>query len=152
MILRKYTPEDLPELAELFYNTVHSICTKDYNPAQINAWADGNIDTDKWNSSFAELYTLVAVSDNKIVGFGNIDKSGYLDMLYVHKDYQNKGVATAICNALEKYVNTLEYTVYASKTALGFFEKRGYAVIRKNTVVRHNISIVNYYMKKRINS
>lgn len=31
-----------------------------------------------------------------------MDADGYLDRLYVHKDYQGRGVATALCDALEQ--------------------------------------------------
>ena len=34
---------------------------------------------------FLQHYTLVAVEENLLVGFGDIDKIGYLDRLYVHK-------------------------------------------------------------------
>ncbi|MGP2526762.1 GNAT family N-acetyltransferase [Acidaminococcus sp. LBK-2] len=33
---------------------------------------------------------------NKIGGFGDLAPSGYLDRLFVHKDYQRRGFATAI--------------------------------------------------------
>ena len=35
-------------------------------------------------------------------GFADMDADGYLDRLYVHKDYQGRGVATALCDALEQ--------------------------------------------------
>ena len=38
---------------------------------------------------------VVTVEQGEIVGFGDIDKSGYLDRLYVHKDHQREGIATA---------------------------------------------------------
>ena len=37
-----------------------------------------------------------------MIGFGDIDDTGYIDRLYVHKNFQNKGVASMICNELEK--------------------------------------------------
>ena len=85
MIIREYKPEDCPQIAELFYNTVHTVNAKDYTEEQLNAWADGNIDIEKWNLSFLEHYTCVAVEDGVVVGFGDIDDCGYLDRLYVHK-------------------------------------------------------------------
>ena len=30
MIIREYKPEDCPQIAELFYNTVHTVNAKDY--------------------------------------------------------------------------------------------------------------------------
>ncbi|HBA02722.1 MAG TPA: GNAT family N-acetyltransferase, partial [Clostridium sp.] len=87
MRIRRYEPSDCKDLAELFYNTVHSINAKDYTEEQLNVWATGSVDLEKWNKSLLENFTVIAIENNIIVGFGDIDKSGYLDRLYVHKDY-----------------------------------------------------------------
>ena len=102
MIIREYLPSDCKHLAELFYQTVHSINAKDYTDQQLNVWATGNVNINEWNQSLSEHFTLVAVNDRIIVGFGDIDSTGYLDRLYVHKDYQSQGIATAICDKLER--------------------------------------------------
>lgn len=36
MIIRKYQPSDCKELADLFYNTVHTVNAKDYTKEQLN--------------------------------------------------------------------------------------------------------------------
>ncbi len=100
MLIRKYEKSDCRYLVELFYHTVHSINAKDYTEEQLNAWAPENLDLVEWSTTLLEHYTIVAVKDDIIVGFGDIDKRGYLARLFVHKDYQNKGIATAICNEL----------------------------------------------------
>ena len=90
MIIRKYLSSDCKYLAELFYQTVHSINTKDYTEEQLNAWATGNVDIEKWNLSLSEHFTLVATKSNMIVGFGDIDKTGYLDnFLTLHERTEN---------------------------------------------------------------
>lgn len=148
IIIRDYNSEDCNNLAELFYNTVHSVNAKDYSEEQLNVWATGNIDLDQWNNSFLEHFTVVAVEDDIIVGFGDIDKTGYLDRLFVHKDYQRRGIATAICNELEKVINRSKITTHASITARPFFEKRGYKVIKEQEVERRGIVLKNYFMEK----
>lgn len=148
MIIRKYQSSDCRKLAELFYNTVHTVNAKDYTQKQLNAWAPDLIDFDKWNESFLGHYTLLAIEDNTIVGFGDIDSSGYLDRLFTHKDYQSKGIATAICNMLEASVSGNIIT-HASLTAKPFFEKRGYRVIKKQQIQRGGISLNNFVMEKK---
>ena len=148
MIIRKYKSTDCKYLAQLFYDTVHSINSKDYSKKQLDAWATGNIDLKQWDESFKKNYTIVALENNIIVGFGDIDKTGYLDRLYVHKDYQGKGVATAICDRLEKAVQKKVIT-NVSITARAFFEKRGYKVIKEQQVERQGIVIVNFAMEKK---
>lgn len=147
MIIRKYQPSDCKELTELFYNTVHTVNAKDYTKEQLDVWATGQVDLEKWNQSFQEHYSIIAVEDEVIVGFGDIDKTGYLDRLFVHAYYQKKGIATAICNRLEQAVQE-DITTHASITAKPFFEKRGYKVVKEQQVERQGIFLTNFCMEK----
>ena len=147
MLIRNYHPSDCEEMAELFYNTVHTINAKDYTNEQLNVWATGQVDLKKWNQSFLEHYSVVAVEGKCIIGFGDIDKTGYLDRLYVHSDYQKQGVATAICDALEQTAHR-NITTHASITARPFFEKRGYKVVKEQQVKRQEILLTNFVMEK----
>jgi putative acetyltransferase len=101
MIIRKYKPRDCTFMAKLFYDTVHTINAKDYTDEQLNAWATGSVDLEVWNKSFTAHNTLVAVIKGEIVGFADMDHTGYLDKLYVHKDFQRRGIATALVKELE---------------------------------------------------
>ncbi len=147
MQLRRYKQSDCRELAELFYNTVHTVNAADYNNEQLNAWATGRVDLEAWNKSLQEHYSIVAVDNGMIVGFGDIDQTGYLDRLYVHADYQGMGIATAICNKLEQSVSG-KIVTHASVTAKPFFEKRGYKVIKEQSVERQGVFLTNYVMEK----
>lgn len=109
MEIRAYRQEDIKEIAELFYNTVHTVNAADYTEKQLDAWADGNIDLAAWDRSFQKHMTLVAVmpSDKEngteqIVGFADMDSTGYLDRLYVHRDFQRHGIASELCSRLEQ--------------------------------------------------
>ncbi len=148
MFIREYTSSDCKQLAELFYQTVHVVNAKDYTNKQLDVWATGYVDLKEWNKLFLEHNTLVAIENSIIVGFGDIDKSGYLDRLYVHKDYQGQGIATAICNKLEQSVKACKIVTHASITAKPFFEKRGYRVIKEQQVIREGIALSNYVMEK----
>lgn len=147
MFIRKYESTDCKELAELFYNTVHTINAKDYTKEQLDAWASGQVDLEKWDQSFQEHFTVVAVENGIIVGFGDIDTTGYFDRLYIHKNNQRKGIATAICDQLESKVQG-KIVTHASVTAKPFFEKRGYKILKEQQVVRKEIFLKNYVMEK----
>lgn len=148
MQLRAYRPADCAEMAELFYQTVHCVNARDYTAEQLNVWATGKVDLSAWNRSFLAHKTIVAVADGWIVGFGDIDDTRYLDRLYVHKDHQGKGIASAICDVLEGFAGGMRLTVHASITAKPFFERRGYRVVRAQTVVLDGIPLTNYAMEK----
>lgn len=147
MEIRKYQPSDGEELAELFYNTVHTVNVKDYTKEQLDVWATGQVDLEKWNRLLQEHYSVVAVNEKIIVGFGDIDEMGYLDHLFTHANYQGKGIATAICNQLEETVQGNIYT-YASITARPFFEKRGYKIVKEQKVEKQGVFLTNFVMVK----
>ncbi len=147
MFIREYQPSDCKELTELFYNTVHTVNAKDYPKEQLDVWAIGQVDLKKWNQSLQEHFSIVAVDDDIIVGFGDIDKTGYFDRLFVHSGYQRKGIATAICNRLESVVQE-NIVTHASTTARPFFEKRGYKVVKEQQVDRQGIFLTNFVMIK----
>ncbi len=150
MWIRRYEPEDLGQITALFYDTVHAVNAADYAPEQLDAWADGAPDLDRWNGSLLAHHSLVAVEGRDlIVGFGDIDGTGYLDRLYVHKDRQGLGIATALCDRLERAVDAPVITTHASITARPFFEGRGYRVLREQRVERHGVRMTNYVMEKR---
>ena len=147
MLIREYQSSDCKELAELFYNTVHTVNAKDYTKKQLDVWATGQVDLKTWNQSLQEHFSIVAVDDDIIVGFGDIDKTGYLNRLFVHFGYQRKGIATDICNQLESAVQG-NIVTHASITARPFFETRGYKVIKEQQVERQGTLLTNFIMIK----
>ncbi len=148
MMLRPYRKEDCEQTARLFYETVHAVNAKDYAPRQLAAWAPAVPQPEAWHASFCGHYALVAEENGAVVGFGDIDGTGYLDRLYVHKDYQGRGIATALCAALEQHAAGMPVTVHASVTARPFFEKRGYRVCRRQQVLRAGVALTNFVMGK----
>ncbi|MCM1070383.1 MAG: GNAT family N-acetyltransferase [[Clostridium] fimetarium] len=148
MRIREYRDADLMEIVALFHQTVHRINIRDYTLQQVNAWAPDNIDIDAWRESLAAHNTFVAIDGDTIIGFGDIDDSGYLDRLYVHHAYQGRGVATALCDRLETSVRAERITVHASVTALPFFLRRGYRVVKERLVERRGVTLKNYAMER----
>lgn len=149
MVIRRYSPSDCGEILKLFYNTVHTVNSRDYTEGQLYAWATGEEDAEAWNRALSQSYALVATENGEIIGFGNICADGYLDRLYVAADAQGRGTGTALCDALESCASG-RITVHASITARGFFLARGYREIRHQTVKRRGEELVNYVMEKTV--
>lgn len=151
MKIRRYEPDDLSQITALFYDTVHAVNAADYSPEQLDAWADGAPDRDRWNRSLLAHHSLVAVEgEGLIVGFGDIDGTGYLDRLYVHRDRQGQGIATALLGRLERAVDAPVITTHASITARPFFEARSYRARCARQVERDGVTLVNFAMEKKL--
>ncbi len=151
MNIREYRPEDCEMIANLFYETIHSVNSKDYTEIQLNAWASRDFDLVKWNNRLSNNYSVIVEKNNIIIGFGDVDCKGYFDHLFTHKDYQGIGVATLISDRIENYTyqNGIHIiTTDASITAKPFFEKRGY-IIQKNQIVEKRGQLLkNFKMQK----
>lgn len=144
MKIREYKDEDCTAVSKLFYETVHSVNAKDYTAEQLSVWAQNADGLKQRREDLLKQHTLIAEIDGVIVGFGSIDNSGCLDFLFVHEDYQRRGVATALCDELEKGFNVIK--TFASVTAKPFFESRGYKVIKAQEVERFGVKLQNYEM------
>ena len=155
MEIRRYQSGDLAELACLFGETVRSVCAGDYTAGQIEAWAAGEADLLERDEWFHTLCTLVAVGEGGcLLGYGNVDGTGYLDHLFVHRDHQGEGVASRLCSALEKHClesGVSRITVHASITARPFFERRGYTVEQVQQVPLRGEVLTNYCMSRQWN-
>ena len=91
----------------------------------------------------------MAELDGQLAGFGDLDPAaGYLDRLYVGRAFQRRGVASALCDALEGAARSHPITTHASRTARPFFERRGYRVIRAQQVERRGVQLENFVMEK----
>lgn len=147
MTIRKYIPSDITQVMRIFHETIHEVNKKDYTKDQLDAWADGSYDTDKWNDRLLKSFAVVVQENDELLGFGST-ADGEIDLLYVHKDFQSVGIGGKICDVLEKYIDENVITVWASITAKPFFERRGYAVVKENNAVRNGVELKNYKMQK----
>lgn len=154
MNIRKFQASDLDNTLQLFTEVVHTIGAKYYNSRQVNAWAPkGKLDKEKWLKSLLTNETYIAEDNEKIVGFGDMTQTGYIDHLYVHKDYQGSGVALAILRKLEKEACRLgltELTTEASVMAMPIARRHGFEVIEKKCKLLRETEFVTYLMRKKI--
>lgn len=154
MKIRRFEASDINQIVTLFYETVHSVNGRDYTQEQLDAWAPGDEQTIKlkaWEESMSRNVTYVAEADGVITGFSDMTLEGHLDRLYVHKDYQRQGIASALVERLEqeaRQLGLLEMDTEASITAKPFFECHGYRVQESQVVERRGVQLVNYKMLK----
>lgn len=149
--LRPYREGDTPALITLFRETIHSVNRRDYSPAQLAAWAPAEIDEAAWAARQAEHHTLLAEIDGALAGFAELTTEGHLHMLFVHKDHQGEGIASALLAAMEERAHTAgqsEITTDASLTAQPFFQRQGFRRLAEQEVERNGQTLRNCRMAK----
>lgn len=145
--IRLYKSSDIDEVIQMFKDSISSACKNDYSAQEIEARINA-LDRDKLQDRFLSSYSIVAVMDSIIVGFGKTDiENRYLDCLYVRPKFYRSGFATRICEELESKVSGT-ISVHSSKTAKAFFLNRGYSLTAEQTVIRNEIKLTNYLLIK----
>ncbi len=152
--IRKYQPEDVKALAQIYYNTIHLINSEHYTKEQRYAWApEDGLKRVGWKPKFEKTQPWVALDGEAIVGFAEFEPNGHIDCFYCHHEWQGKGVGTALMNkifeeAQEKGINCLFTEV--SITAKPFFTAKGFETICEQTVNLRGQNLINYKMEKYI--
>lgn len=153
MEFREYKDTDLHAVLDLFYVTVHEVNKNDYTEDQLEAIAPKEANEYHWEKSLEKNHTIVVEEDDKLIAFGNIGKTGYLDRLYVHPDYLRKGIASKLVEELEEYAKkhgSHVINVTSSITSKPFFESKRYPVIEEQINERRGERLLRYLMEKKI--
>jgi putative acetyltransferase len=148
--LRSYHSADAPLLLDLFRDTVRRVNSTDYSPVQIAAWASEDIDVDAWRQRFNDRFAYVAELDDRVVGFADMRRDGYLDRLFVSADHQRCGVARILLDQLKLDAlgtGITEIFTDASTTAKRFFEASGFVVVREQSVECRGVRLTNFHMR-----
>lgn len=179
MEIRLFQPQDVPQLAQLFHDTVRSINLKDYTLEQVQAWAPDDIYFRDWEKICATRFTYVAVTQARtsleeipiattpinqainqtnqtkeiIIGFGELEVNGHIDCFYCHRDYQRCGVGNGLYRAIELKARALgidRLFTEVSITAQPFFLRQGFTTIQAQEVTVRGCRFRNYAMAKKL--
>ncbi len=147
--IRDYIPSDCSKIADLFHDSIHAIPNSVYSSKQKKAWAPTPPNYALWKERLAKKKPFVATVGSKIIGFIELEEDGYIDCLYVHKEHQHEGIASALLsfvrNVAHERGNKILY-VEASKVALPFFQRHGFKLKSENTVFLRGQTLVSYLM------
>lgn len=151
--IRQAKEFDVRKITQLFFDTIQYINIKDYSQEEVDDWSSWKADIDQWLEKMQEQYFIVAEINNKIVGFSSLAHDGYLDFIFVDKDTQGQGVASAMLSEIEKKaIDQKNDHIYSdvSITAKGFFESKGFFVERQQLKKSKKKELVNFRMIKMI--
>ena len=149
--LRPFLPADTPMLAAIFVAAIQELTGDDYSEGQQEAWAAVADDEAQFGKKLAGELTLIATLENSPVGFASLKGPDHIEMLYVHPSVAGQGVASMLCDALEKLAGargTKSLSVDASDSAIEFFRKRGFVASQRNSVTVNGEWLANTTMQK----
>ena len=151
IIVRVRRESDTAELAEIFRRSVREVASRDYHPAQIEAWVQVADENAAWSERLSARQVWVAERDGRVAGFIQLDPPDHIDLTYVHPAYQRQGVATALLATVEAAarVNGVRALhLEASITSRPFFAARGFETITPQLVSVGGQEFLNFRMTK----
>ena len=152
--LRPATVADIRELRRLFQDTVLTVNAKDYTPEEVKDWASCGDSMEHWKELLLKN-SYIAALDNwgNIIGFSSMNADGYLHSMFIHKDWQRKGIASALLSEMESYAGGRgagEIISEVSITARPFFERQGYTVRKEQRARANRLELTNFVMTKKL--
>ena len=154
MRIRKFQPIDLDSVVQLFYDVVHTTGAKYYSQDELDAWAPKTRhDQKEWLKSLSENITFVIEEHGKIIAFGDMTKTGYIDRLYVQDKYQKQGIASALLKKFEEEALKLglsELTTEANMIFKPLAEHQGFVVVSEIRKMRKGVEFSNYILSKKL--
>lgn len=153
MYIRDFAIGDEPDLYAVFHSAIHEVACADYTQEQVNAWAPQDLDPERWAERMRSISPFVAEIDNKIVGYADVQPSGYIDHFFVSGSAGRRGVGGALMQRIHetaKALGTGELTAHVSRTAQPFFEKFGFRVVEQRDLEIQGVVLRSALMSKRI--
>jgi putative acetyltransferase len=151
MVIRRFQSGDGSALRRVFHSAIHRVASADYSLEQIAAWAPDSVDPALWEKHMQSLNPFVAVLESDIVGYADVQTSGYIDHFYVSGHHPRRGIGTRLMLALHEEANRLglaEMTSHVSRTAQPFFARFGFTIVEQRAAAIRGVIVPNARMRK----
>ena len=151
MYIRRLLDDEYEDVVKLITDTVHTVCAQDYTKEELAAWAPENFDIRKFRNNLSPCLNLAAFEKEKLVGFISVERNGYINRLYTHKDFLRRGIATSLYMRAEEWAKEngiCELSLDSSKTAEKFYLKMGFKKSGVSVLTHGDVVFRNTVMKK----
>jgi putative acetyltransferase len=129
--LRAYAAGDAQATLAIFLRAVRETARAHYSPEQVAAWAADSGDLDSWAAARTAVHTQLAIINDHVAGFIDLDDHGYIDMMFVDPDFGRQGIASALLASmltLARQRGLPAVTTFASLTSRPVFERHGFVI------------------------
>ncbi len=148
--IRRYQPGDEAAIARIYRSAIHELACADYTREQCEAWSGRGTNPDGWRERCERKRPLVNEVEGRVAGFMELDPDGHIDCTFVDPVYAGKGVMSALMEAVKAEAGGLgvdRLHAEVSITALPFFKRHGFTVLRENLVNIRGVELTNFIME-----
>lgn len=153
VLVRQVEVGEEPALRHIFYCAVHQICARDYYQSQLEAWAPTEFNSTAWTERIQRNKPFVAVAAEEVIGFADLQPSGYIDQFFIVPEWTGRGIAKSLMAHLEETAKAQSIRMLSSNvsiTAEPFFKRCGFWTESSQVVNLSGVSLTNYKMRKEI--
>jgi putative acetyltransferase len=153
MQIRLATADDIPQLADLFEQSVRAIAPTHYTAEQVEAWASTPQNRDRFETFILGAITFVAEdpTTQTLLGFGSVHSTGYLSALYVSPVCTRQGIGSRLLTTLINIAQTQNADslfTEASEFSRPLFSRFGFVVYDTEDVARNGVQFRRYLMQR----
>lgn len=146
-LISRATDTDLPLMQRLFYQTVTMYGSKIFTKAEVKIYSRLALDKNHWIQKFKDDFIYNAKLNGEIIGSFTLNKNGDIEYIFVHQNYQGRGIAKKLYQKLEEVakdagVETL--TTQINPNTKAFFEKNNFRVVKNIEKVAGGDDVVSY--------
>ena len=149
-LIRSATPADIDGSYAVYRDAVRLGAAPAYSEAQRLAWVPSDTTEPWWAERILSNATWVSERSGAMTGVISLRSDGHLDLFFVRPDARGDGTAVALYDQLLGYARTVEHArlmTFASHLLRPFLEKRGWEVLRSETVIRQDVALERFEME-----
>jgi putative acetyltransferase len=151
--IRRYEPGEEAALFDIYFTAIHLVASRDYTAEQIQAWAPPNLDAALWKNKMREISPFVAELNGEIVGYADVQSTGYIDHFFVSGSHSRRGIGSLLMRRIFAQTISLgiaSLTSHVSRTAQPFFAKFGFMIVEQRFPEVRGVVIPNALMSRRL--
>jgi putative acetyltransferase len=149
--IRRYRPGEERSLFDVYFTAIHLVASRDYTAEQVGAWAPRDLDMALWQKRIRGINPFVAVLNDEIVGYADVQSNGYIDHFFVSGNYPRRGIGSNLMTRILEEASSLGLRILTSdvsRTAQPFFAKFGFAIVEQRLPEVRGIVIPNALMSR----
>ena len=155
MQIRPFADTDAEKLSLIFFRAVREGALSGYSHEQVAAWAPSPPDPDMYRQRRQQgrIFLVACDEAGEAVAYCDVERDGHVDHLFCMPEQMGQGIASQLYDEIERcaHANAIgRLFVEASEVARPFFLRKGFSMLKRNTILRQGVTLHNYSMDKRL--